>query len=428
MRTKRNRKARKRRNNITTRFLVEFNLKIVSRYLAVLCLVAFGACSTSNKQIPENSTIDQYRQPKNIQNYPAYTPPQRVESPAPPQAPVLRNTVINLPAKIVGLLPSKVINKELWSNDIGRAIESLDLEPSKENICSVIAVIDQESSFQEDPIVLGLDKIVTKEIERKRDSYHLPKFVVDTALDKKSQTGETYRQRIRHLKTEKDVNQLFYELINQLPFGEEIFNRQNPIKTAGPMQTQVSFAESLVKEKKYPYPVARTIRDEVFTRRGGVYFGTAMLLSYRAPYASRKFYFADYNSGRYSSRNAAFQYAVSKISNSPLDLDGDLLLYDSEGTPLQKESHTLIALKSINRMLGLSVDTIVSDLALEKKTDFENTQTWQKVYGTFTQKFGSPTLAMLPSINLNSPKISRKLTTAWFAETVEKRYNNCLNR
>lgn len=407
---------------------MQFKLRKFAKYFAIPCLLAFGGCSTYNKQTLEYSTIDQYHQHKDIQNYPAYTPPQSADPPAYVNAPIFRNTVVNLPARIVGFLPSKVNNKELWSTDIVRALESLDLDPSKENICSIISVIEQESSFQENPVVLGLDKIVIKEIERKRDFYHLPRFVIDTALDKKSQTGETYRQRIRHLKTEKDVNQLFYELINKLPFGEEIFNRQNPIKTAGPMQTQVAFAENLAKEKKYPYPVTRTIRDEVFTRRGGVYFGTAMLLGYRAPYASRKFYFADYNSGRYSSRNAAFQYAVSKISNTPLDLDGDLLLYDSEGTPLKKESHTQIALKSINRILSLSVDTIVSDLTLEKKTDFENTQTWQKVYSIFTQKFGSPSLAMLPNINLNSPKISRKLTTAWFAETVEKRYNSCLNR
>jgi hypothetical protein len=407
---------------------VKFDLREYSKYLPILCFLAFWGCSTNKNQVDENSTIKQQYPPQNIQTDPTYTPPQRSEPLPTIQAPILKNTTVTILAKIFSLLPNRVNNKELWSNDIGRALESLDLEPSKENICSVIAVIDQESSFQEDPVVLGLDKIVIKEIERKRESYHLPQFIVDKALDKKSQTGETYRQRIRHLKTEKDVNQLFYELINLLPFGEEIFNRHNPIKTAGPMQTQVSFAEKLVKEKKYPYPVARTVRDEVFTRRGGIYFGTAMLLSYKVPYSSRKFYFADYNSGRYSSRNAAFQYAVSKLANIPLDLDGDLLLYDSEGIPIKKESHTQIALKSISGTLGLSTYTIASDLELEKKIDFENTQTWQRVYRTFTQKFGPPTLAMLPSINLNSPKITRKLTTAWFAETVEKRYNSCLDR
>jgi hypothetical protein len=34
----------------------------------------------------------------------------------------------------------------------------------------------------------------------------------------------------------------------------------------------------------------------------------------------------------------------------------------------------------------------------------------------------------MPQIDLKSPKISRKLTTEWFARRVEGRYRNCLNR
>jgi len=34
----------------------------------------------------------------------------------------------------------------------------------------------------------------------------------------------------------------------------------------------------------------------------------------------------------------------------------------------------------------------------------------------------------LPQIDLKSPKISRKLTTEWFARKVEGRYRSCLGR
>jgi len=36
--------------------------------------------------------------------------------------------------------------------------------------------------------------------------------------------------------------------------------------------------------------------------------------------------------------------------------------------------------------------------------------------------------AMVPSIQLDSPKITRKLTTAWFATRVDDRYQRCMRQ
>ena len=75
----------------------------------------------------------------------------------------------------------------------------------------------------------------------------------------------------------------------------------NPVTTAGPMQVQVSFARGMSGLSD-----AET-RELLYTRFGGVRFGTARLLGYAAAYDDVLYRFADYNAGMYSSRNAAFQ-------------------------------------------------------------------------------------------------------------------------
>ena len=134
------------------------------------------------------------------------------------------------------------------------------------------------------------------------------------------------------------------------------------------MQVSIAFAERQAQERRYPYPMTGTVRAEVFTRRGGLYFGIAHLLDYAAPYDDMVFRFADFNAGHYASRNAAFQNAVNIASGKRLALDGDLLIEGSD-----EPSATELAIRSIGGRLELSDAQIRSALEQGDEAEFERT-------------------------------------------------------
>jgi hypothetical protein len=61
-----------------------------------------------------------------------------------------------------------------WAADIYAAFATLEIRPSAENICSVVAVIGQESSFQADPATPGLAQIARREMDKRRESAGSP--------------------------------------------------------------------------------------------------------------------------------------------------------------------------------------------------------------------------------------------------------------
>jgi hypothetical protein len=190
------------------------------------------------------------------------------------------------------------------------------------------------------------------------------------------------------------------------------------------MQVSIAFAEGHATSHPYPFPVNGSIRREVFTRRGGMYFGTAHLLGYVASYPEPLYRFADFNAGQYASRNAAFQAAVSRLSGIALVLDGDLLPPGAkEGTTGETER----AAQSLAPRLGLGAAAIRSDLEQGDKPGFERTRLYERVFAQADSVEGRAVpRAVVPDIALKSPKITRKLTTEWFARRVDERFRRCL--
>ncbi len=318
---------------------------------------------------------------------------------------------------VAELVAPRAVDRLGWANDIAIAIRLADKEPTAERACAVIAIIEQESGYQPDPAVPNLPQIVMKALEKKLARLGpLAKPTLNAILDR------DLRARIRALRTERDLDRLFRDTISaRLPATVTALagiDDLNPVTTAGSMQVQVAFA------RRTSGMDDADIRELLYTRAGGVQFGTARLIGYAADYDDVVYRFADYNAGMYSSRNAAFQEQLARLVGTTLALDGDLLEYDGDA-----DSQTLQAAIRFGASNLLTEGDVRRDLASEKSLDFEDTALWRAVRDAWQTRTGTaPQYARIPQVTLVSPKLSRTRTTAWFAESVKRRYVACRQR
>jgi uncharacterized protein DUF1615 len=333
---------------------------------------------------------------------------------APPRSPA------EVRAQLVRLLPKDTADREGWATDIQSAFQLLDIPPSSENLCAALAVAAQESGFSADPEVPGLGRIARGEIDRRAAQHHVPKLLVSAALQLPSPGGSSYQQRLQLVRTERELSRLYEDFIGKVPLGQRLLGGANPVRTGGPMQVGIAFAEQHARTHPYPYATDASIRHEVFTRRGGLYFGIAHLLDYPNSYQRHLYRFADFNAGWYASRNAAFQAAVTAASGIPLALDGDLVVHGSD-----KVGATEAAVRSLGSQLDMNDAAIRRALEQGDRFEFEDTALYARAFA-LAERNGRPLpRAVIPRITLQSPKITRKLTTEWFATRVEQRYRRC---
>jgi hypothetical protein len=343
---------------------------------------------------------------------PERAPAPRALSPAQARALVERSLPANLP------------DRGGWTDDIYSAFTYLGLTPSAQNSCAVSAVIAQESGYQVNPVIPGLAAMASREIDRRAQQSLVPLAVVHGALGWKSADGHSWNERIEAARTEKDLSDIYEEFIGSVPLGKTLFENRNPIRTRGPMQVNVAFAERFSATHQYPYPVRTSIADELFTRRGSIYFGVAHLLAYRAPYDSYLYRFADFNAGQFSSRNAAFQRAVADAAHMQLVADGALLPHEGM---ISAMGSTESAIRDLSLRLDLDHDAIHAALGQERTEAFEGTAVYRRTFALAEQETGrSLPRAVIPSIELQGPKLSRHLTTDWYAHRVDDRYQHCL--
>lgn len=346
--------------------------------------------------------------------------------------------------EVAHVLPQKVADRDGWARDLLAALDANGLNPDAEHVCAVVAVVDQESGFQANPAVPNLAAIARKEMKAKAAKLGpLAEPVLENVLAAQAPgSKKTFDQRLSAVRTEADLDLLYRDMLTEQRrrhpvayavgdlgariFDARDFDDRNPITTAGSMQVSVHFAEERARSlRRNPDDV----RDELYTRQGGLLYGSARLLGYQTRDGQMLYRFADYNAGFYASRNAAFQEQVAALSGNKLALDGDLLAYEASGQLKSADTETMKALLEVTRTLALTDVQVTHDAKQEKTLDFERTKTWRAVKTAYEAKTKKkPAYERLPDVTLSSPKLSRDLSTAWFARAVEKRYLACLAR
>lgn len=286
---------------------------------------------------------------------------------------VPRRPAADVRAELVALMPASVDDRAGWAADIETAFAAQSIEASSANLCATLAVVAQESTYRAAPVVPGLARIAREEIARRAAAAHVPAFVLDKALGLTSSNGQTYDARLDSVRTEHELSDLFEDFIAKVPLGGPLLGGLNPVHTGEPMQVAIDFAEAHAVD--YPYDDASSLRDEVFSRCGGLYFGIAHLLGYAVDYPSPLYRFADYNAGWYASRNAAFQRAVSRLTGTDLALDGDLIAYRAFSI-----SQSERATKSLRDRLDMDEGPIRRDLTEGSTPDFTDTTLYRRLY------------------------------------------------
>lgn len=353
--------------------------------------------------------------------------------------------------QIKQLLPPRVNERSAWAKDIFDITEQLDIPQTKENICSIVAVADQESNFVADPQVAGLGEKAVKEVEDRLDEKFKDKLgdaiggtlagYFQEVLKNQPSPDNNYLSQMRRVKTERQLDELYREIFSYMSkhyhvsaltgaaklVGQDFAEKLNPVTTLGSMQVHIGYA----KEHKRQGGNIAALRSDLYSRYGGLYYGIHRLMMYPADYNKAIYRFADYNSGMYSSRNAAFQSMLNALTNTKLDLDGDLLLYTKDGSirsTISQSERELTSVFASNNML-VTPRQIRTDLKKEKKKDFEDTATYRAVTKLYQEKMAKePMYAIMPEVVISGPKLSRDYNTNWFATRVNGRYQSCMQR
>lgn len=367
---------------------------------------------------------------------------------SPPPAPPARPPPTLGPAQVKAAFPDGVADPAGWAKDLLAAFSDAGLVPDATRVCGVVAVLQQESGFQADPPVANLGALVQSRLKEEAERYGPlgPAAMERLLQDRAPGDRRTFEERIRRLRTERELDLLFRDMLeaerrehpamvataNLLDtlFRGRRLEDLNPVTTSGSMQVSVRWATEYARSRGWP-DEEETVRDALYTRAGGLRFGVPRLWGYPLTDTDVLYRFADYNAGQYAARNAAVQRALAQLTGIKLAADGDLLAYGPDGRPTSEDSETLAAFRVFRERFvpAFPESRLRGDLEKGKEQGFEETPSYLALRRVYREQIGTPmATAVLPELELKSPKLRRGYSTAAYARNVLRHHRACLQR
>ena len=145
--------------------------------------------------------------------------------------------------QIKRLIPPRVNNRNSWAKDIFSITDQLDIPQTKKNICSIVAVVDQESNFVADPQVPGLGEKAVKEVQDRLEEKFKDKLgdglggtvagYFQEVLKNQPSPEDNYLSQMRRVKTERELDELYREIFAYMSKHYHVITLTVPAKLVG---------------------------------------------------------------------------------------------------------------------------------------------------------------------------------------------------
>jgi hypothetical protein len=310
-----------------------------------------------------------------------------------------------------------------WIAAIIQAVERNGVPLCKESVGLVASIISIESGFHTDPPCIDPSRghVMSELLDRAEKELH-EKYGTLMSVPPVPQLYKVYKDkyysRVLACQTEGQVEGVAQRMAEDLRkdaanlpgfvrsvVDKEIGKLANVVRTKGSMQLNFPRAKEVMHARGEEF-TDQELSDYMYTRQGGVDVGVAalkpMFMQYAAHYATPDnlswlfFVGMDYHYGPFSSRNMMEQIRIRDLSGRKIALDGDFLHYNEDGTPADKNSETLQALRSI--FPDTPQEAILSGLVLEKSPQYVYTDIHRALESAHRRQFGETPFAAIGEV------------------------------